>query len=141
MMRFFAAVALIAVADALTLAPTNICRTSLTARRTEAIVAQFGRKPPPPPPPPPKKGLFSFGGSKTPEDVKASKPAKTVAKKATLSPAPPKPVAKKEAAEKWCQRASDYNATNGGKRWEYVLIAHDKIAQNMTIEGLVNLKS
>ena len=98
MMRFFAAVALIAVADALTLAPTNICRTSLTARRTEAIVAQFGRKPPPPPPPPPKKGLFSFGGSKTTEDVKASKPAKTVAKKATLSPAPPKPVAKKEAA-------------------------------------------
>ena len=50
-------------------------------------------------------------------------------------------IAKKEAAEKWCQRASDYNATNGGKRWEYVLIAHDKIAQNMTIEGLANLKS
>ena len=100
MMRFLvASVALIAVADALTLAPAHsVCRVSPTARRAEAIVAQFGRKPPPPPPPQPKKGLFSFGGSKATEDVKASKPAKTVAKKAAPSPAPPKPVVKKEAA-------------------------------------------
>ena len=66
MMRFLvASVALIAVADALTLAPAHsVCRVSPTARRAEAIVAQFGHKPPPPPPPQPKKGLFSFGLSK-----------------------------------------------------------------------------
>lgn len=49
-------------------------------------------------------------------------------------------IAKKEAADKWCDRASDYNAKHGGKSWEYALISHDKIAQNMTIEGLVSLK-
>lgn len=49
-------------------------------------------------------------------------------------------IAKKEAAEKWCARASDHNSKHGGKPWEYALISHDKIAQNMTIEGLVALK-
>jgi type III restriction enzyme len=50
-------------------------------------------------------------------------------------------VAKKDVAEKWCERASDHNAKHGGKPWEYALISHDKIAQNMTIEGLVSLKA
>jgi type III restriction enzyme len=49
-------------------------------------------------------------------------------------------VAKKDAAERWCERASDHNAKHGGKLWEYALISHDKIAQNMTIEGLVAMK-
>ena len=49
-------------------------------------------------------------------------------------------IAKKEAAEKWCARATDHNSKHGGKPWEYALISHDKIAQNMTIEGLVSLK-
>lgn len=49
-------------------------------------------------------------------------------------------LAKKEVAEKWCERASGYNAKHGGKPWEYALISHDKIAQNMTVEGLVALK-
>ena len=49
-------------------------------------------------------------------------------------------VAKKEVAEKWCERASDYNAKHGGKSWEYALISHDKIAENMSIEELVTLK-
>jgi type III restriction enzyme len=49
--------------------------------------------------------------------------------------------AKKEAAEKWCERASDHNAEHGGKPWEYALIAHNKIAENMTLEGLVALKA
>lgn len=49
-------------------------------------------------------------------------------------------LAKKEVAEKWCERASDYNAKHGGKPWEYALISHDKIAQNMTVEGLIELK-
>lgn len=49
-------------------------------------------------------------------------------------------IAKKEAAERWCGRASDHNAKHGGKPWEYALISHEKIALNMTIEGLVNLR-
>ena len=43
---------------------------------------------------------------------------------------------KKEAAIKWCKNASDYAAANGGKPWRYVLIPHNSIAVNMTIEGL-----
>jgi type III restriction enzyme len=45
-------------------------------------------------------------------------------------------LAKKEAAIKWCRNASDYTATNGGKPWRYVLIPHNVIAVNMTLDGL-----
>jgi len=45
-------------------------------------------------------------------------------------------LAKKEAAIKWCRNASDYAGTNGGKPWRYVLIPHNAIAQNMTLDGL-----
>lgn len=45
-------------------------------------------------------------------------------------------LAKKDAAEKWCAHASDYAAKHNGKPWKYVLIPHDVIAANMTIEGL-----
>lgn len=44
--------------------------------------------------------------------------------------------AKKEAAEKWCERASNHSAAHGGKPWRYVLIPHDIISENMTIHGL-----
>lgn len=47
-------------------------------------------------------------------------------------------LAKKAAAEKWCQNASDYTTKHGGKPWVYALIAHDVIAENMTLLGLVN---
>ncbi|HNH53060.1 MAG TPA: hypothetical protein PLL07_11640 [Nitrosomonas sp.] len=45
-------------------------------------------------------------------------------------------IAKMEAAIKWCKNASDYAMVNGGKPWRYVLIPHNAIAQNMTLEGL-----
>lgn len=45
-------------------------------------------------------------------------------------------VAKKDAAVQWCKHASDYAATYKGKPWKYLLIPHDAIAENMTIEGL-----
>ena len=45
-------------------------------------------------------------------------------------------LAKKEAASRWCQNASDYALANGGKPWRYVLIPHTAIAVNMTVEGL-----
>ena len=45
-------------------------------------------------------------------------------------------LAKKEAAIKWCKIASDYATANGGKPWRYVLIPHNAIAVNMTVDGL-----
>lgn len=47
--------------------------------------------------------------------------------------------AKKTVAETWCQNASDYNAKHGGKPWKYKVIAHDVIADNMTLEGMGEL--
>jgi type III restriction enzyme len=47
--------------------------------------------------------------------------------------------AKKAAAILWCERASAHAATCGGKPWRYALIPHDRIATNMTIEGLVSV--
>lgn len=46
-------------------------------------------------------------------------------------------IAKKEAAVLWCERASAHTATYDGKPWKYVLIPHDEIAVNMTVDGLV----
>lgn len=45
-------------------------------------------------------------------------------------------IAKRDAAIKWCQQASDYAATYSGKPWQYVLVPHDMIADNMTLAGL-----
>jgi type III restriction enzyme len=43
---------------------------------------------------------------------------------------------KREAAIKWCDHASDYAKTYGGKSWTYLLIPHDSIAENITLVGL-----
>jgi type III restriction enzyme len=45
-------------------------------------------------------------------------------------------VAKKDAAVKWCQQASDHAKTCKGKPWKYLLIPHDVIADNITLEWL-----
>ncbi len=45
-------------------------------------------------------------------------------------------LAKKAVAVEWCAHASDYMQQHGGKPWQYVLIPHDAIAQNMTLIGL-----
>jgi len=47
--------------------------------------------------------------------------------------------AKREAAIQWCQQASDHARTYGGKSWRYVLIPHNAIAANMTLNGLSTL--
>ena len=47
-------------------------------------------------------------------------------------------LAKREAALKWCQQASEHAATYRGKPWSYVLIPHDAIAENMTLSALAN---
>ena len=45
-------------------------------------------------------------------------------------------IAKREAAVKWCNHASDHAQTCSGKPWKYVLIPHDVIAENITLEWL-----
>lgn len=45
-------------------------------------------------------------------------------------------LAKKEAAMKWCANATNYAAGYGGKPWRYLLIPHDNIATNMTLDSL-----
>ncbi|MBX3384145.1 MAG: DEAD/DEAH box helicase family protein [Phycisphaeraceae bacterium] len=48
----------------------------------------------------------------------------------------PEVLAKRDAAVKWCQQASEYASTNGGKPWKYLLVPHDAVATNLTLEGL-----
>jgi type III restriction enzyme len=46
-------------------------------------------------------------------------------------------LAKRDAAVTWCQHASEHALANGGKPWQYALIPHDVIAENMTLAGLL----
>ncbi len=46
-------------------------------------------------------------------------------------------LAKREVAVQWCGWATDHAKTYGGKPWQYVLIPHDAIAENMTLEFLL----
>ena len=48
-------------------------------------------------------------------------------------------LAKRAAAVKWCKQASEHAQTCGGKPWQYVLIPHDVIAENMTLQNLANM--
>jgi type III restriction enzyme len=47
-------------------------------------------------------------------------------------------VAKKDVAVKWCKQASAHTKTYKGKPWKYLLIPHDVIAENMTLEWLAS---
>ena len=47
-------------------------------------------------------------------------------------------LAKRDAGVLWCARASDHAATYNGKSWQYVLIPHDAVAENMTLKGLAD---
>jgi len=46
--------------------------------------------------------------------------------------------AKKDAAVQWCSHATRHAANNSGKPWQYLLIPHDAITENMTIAGLAS---
>jgi type III restriction enzyme len=46
-------------------------------------------------------------------------------------------IAKRDSAVTWCQQASDHASTYGGKPWKYLLIPHDAIAENVTLDWLV----
>jgi type III restriction enzyme len=45
--------------------------------------------------------------------------------------------AKAEQATLWCKHASEYAKTVGGKPWKYLLVPHDAVAANVTLENLV----
>ena len=45
-------------------------------------------------------------------------------------------LAKKEAALKYCNHASDYTKMNGGKVWKYVLVPHNEVARNSSVGHL-----
>jgi type III restriction enzyme len=45
-------------------------------------------------------------------------------------------IAKRDAAVQWCIHATEFTTSNGGKPWRYVLIPHDQIAENSTLQGL-----
>jgi type III restriction enzyme len=45
-------------------------------------------------------------------------------------------IAKRDVAVTWCKRASDHAKTCGTKPWSYILIPHDIIAENMTLDYL-----
>ena len=47
-------------------------------------------------------------------------------------------LAKRDVAVTWCENASNYSVQHGGKPWKYVLIPHDKIADNYSLTGIVS---
>ena len=48
-------------------------------------------------------------------------------------------LAKKDTAVKWCANASSHALRNGGKPWRYLLIPHDEIAENITLDALAQM--
>jgi type III restriction enzyme len=46
---------------------------------------------------------------------------------------------KMKAALKYCQYANAYTSKNGGKKWRYLLIPHDKIDKTSSFHNLVNM--
>jgi type III restriction enzyme len=45
-------------------------------------------------------------------------------------------LAKARAAAAWCKHATEHENANQGKPWRYLLIPHDAIADNMSLDGL-----
>lgn len=43
---------------------------------------------------------------------------------------------KAKAVVNWCKHASEHERQHGGKEWSYLLIPHNEVQENMTIEGL-----
>ncbi len=43
---------------------------------------------------------------------------------------------KADAAVTWCKHATEHELAQGGKPWSYLLIPHDEIAANKTLQGL-----
>jgi type III restriction enzyme len=50
-------------------------------------------------------------------------------------------IAKARAAALWCKNASTHEQAHNGKPWRYLLISHDVIGDNMTLQGLLERNS
>jgi type III restriction enzyme len=48
----------------------------------------------------------------------------------------PEVSAKKDAAIRWCRNASNHAKSYRGKEWTYLLIPHDMVSENMSLQGL-----
>jgi len=46
-------------------------------------------------------------------------------------------LAKRDVARQWCAWASEYSTSHGGKPWQYALIPHDAIAENISVAFLL----
>jgi type III restriction enzyme len=47
-------------------------------------------------------------------------------------------LAKKQVAVEWCKHATTFSEQHGGKPWQYVLLPHDAIADNIGLQWLVD---
>ncbi len=45
---------------------------------------------------------------------------------------------KMKAALRYCKYANEFTSKNGGKKWRYLLIPHDKVEKTSSLEGLIN---
>jgi type III restriction enzyme len=89
----------------------------------------------------PAKGDFQIHyaseASYEPDFVVETGPAKFLCEpKAANEMADEEVQAKARAAAEWCRYATEHERKHGGKPWSYLLIAHDAIADNKTIQGL-----
>ena len=44
----------------------------------------------------------------------------------------------KRAVSEWCKHAADHALEHSSKKWNYLLIPHDAITGNMTLDGLAS---
>ncbi len=51
----------------------------------------------------------------------------------------PEVQAKKLAAEKYCQHASDYTAKHNGKTWKYLILPHTDVSRTSSFEYLISI--
>lgn len=49
----------------------------------------------------------------------------------------PKVLAKADAAVRWCEHASEYLTSVGGKPWKYLLVPHDDVSEQNTLSAYV----
>lgn len=47
-------------------------------------------------------------------------------------------LAKAKVAKQWCENASEYLTQHGGKRWKYLLIPHDQVKEQNTLNSYIS---
>jgi type III restriction enzyme len=90
----------------------------------------------------PAKGDFQIhytnDASYEPDFVVETKTAKLICEpKAASEMTAEEVLAKAKAAVEWCSHATGHEKKHGGKPWLYLLIPHDAISDNKTLQGLV----